>query len=135
VSKAAFLIAALSLLVVSAPADDARADVPGGPSQLRAQEVRQPDGWDSDLVLPQPEDLNPHPDVLEFNLEARIAEIEFVPGVKTRAWTYNGLLPGPYIRAKLGDTVIVHFRNSLPEATTIHWHGLRVPNNMDGAPG
>ena len=39
------------------------------------------------------------------------------------------------IRAKLGDRVIVHFKNSLPEATTIHWHGLRVPNEMDGAPG
>ena len=39
------------------------------------------------------------------------------------------------IRAKLGDRVIVHFKNSLPEATTMHWHGLRVPNEMDGAPG
>jgi FtsP/CotA-like multicopper oxidase with cupredoxin domain len=39
------------------------------------------------------------------------------------------------IRAKVGDHVIVHFKNSLPEETTIHWHGLRVPNEMDGAPG
>jgi FtsP/CotA-like multicopper oxidase with cupredoxin domain len=50
-------------------------------------------------------------------------------------WTYNGQLPGPYIHAKLGDRLIVHFKNSLPEATTIHWHGLRVPNAMDGTPG
>ena len=58
-----------------------------------------------------------------------------MPGFKTPAWTYNGTLPGPMIRAKLGDRLIVHFKNSLPEATTIHWHGLRVPNDMDGAPG
>jgi FtsP/CotA-like multicopper oxidase with cupredoxin domain len=105
------------------------------PPHAAAADVPQPDGWDADLTLPQPADLNPAPDVLEFNLEAKIAEVEVMPGVKTPVWTYNGMLPGPYIRAKVGDTVIVHFTNSLPEDTTIHWHGLRVPNNMDGAPG
>jgi FtsP/CotA-like multicopper oxidase with cupredoxin domain len=73
--------------------------------------------------------------VLEVELEARVEEIEILPGTKTPAWTYNGSVPGPFLRAKLGDRVIVHFKNSLPEATTIHWHGLRVPNEMDGAPG
>jgi FtsP/CotA-like multicopper oxidase with cupredoxin domain len=105
------------------------------PRQLTAAEVSQPDGWDADLTLPQPADLDPAANVLEFTLEAKVAEIEVKPGVKTAVWTYNGILPGPYIRAKVGDTVIVHFKNSLPEETTIHWHGLRVPNNMDGAPG
>ena len=105
------------------------------PPPLTAMEVPQPDGWDDDLTLPTPEDLNPAPNILEFNLEARLAEIEIRPGVTTRLWTYNGMLPGPHIRAKVGDTLIVHFKNSLPEETTIHWHGLRVPNNMDGAPG
>ena len=85
--------------------------------------------------MPVPQDLNPDPNVLEIELEARIEDIEIVPGFKTPAWTYNGTVPGPMIRAKLGDRVIVHFKNSLPEATTIHWHGLRVPNEMDGAPG
>lgn len=101
----------------------------------RAEDVGQPDGWDDDLALSQPDDLNPAPNVLEFNLEARIANLEITPGVSTAVWTYNGTLPGPYIRAKVGDTLIVHFRNSLPEPTTIHWHGVRVPNDMDGAPG
>jgi FtsP/CotA-like multicopper oxidase with cupredoxin domain len=102
---------------------------------VAAADVAQPDGWDADLRLPHPEDLNPAPDILEFNLEARVADVEILPGVTTAAWTYNGTLPGPYIRAKVGDTVIVHFTNALPEATTIHWHGVRVPNEMDGAPG
>lgn len=102
---------------------------------LRAQDVSQPEGWDRELTLPQPEDLNPDPHILEIRLEAKIAEVELRPGIKTKVWTYNGLLPGPYIRAAKGDRLIVHFHNSLPEATTIHWHGVRVPNNMDGTPG
>jgi FtsP/CotA-like multicopper oxidase with cupredoxin domain len=102
---------------------------------ISADQVSQPEGWDDDLRLPEAEDLNPDPHVLEINLEARTAELEILPGVKTEAWTYNGMLPGPLIRARVGDRLIVHFTNSLPEATTIHWHGVRVPNAMDGAPG
>jgi len=102
---------------------------------LRASEVSQPAGWADDLAMPLPEDLNPDPNVLEFNLEARVAEFELVPGHKTPVWSYNGVLPGPMIKGKVGDRVIVHFKNSLPEPTTIHWHGLRITNDMDGAPG
>jgi FtsP/CotA-like multicopper oxidase with cupredoxin domain len=100
-----------------------------------ARDVSQPAGWADDLAMPVPSDLNPDPNVLEIELEARVAEVEILPGFKTPAWTYNGSVPGPLIRAKVGDRVIVHFKNSLPEETTIHWHGLRVPNDMDGAPG
>ncbi len=127
----------LVLLLGSAAFGDGGPQAPasGTSPQLTAQDVQQPAGWDADLTLPQPADLNPALDILEFNLEARIANIEITPGKTTPVWTYNGTLPGPYIRATVGDTVIVHFRNSLPEPTTIHWHGLRVPNNMDGAPG
>jgi FtsP/CotA-like multicopper oxidase with cupredoxin domain len=98
-------------------------------------DVAQPERWDAELAIPGPEDLNPDPHVLEFNLEARIAELEILPGTATPAWTYNGQLPGPLIRAEVGDRLIVHFTNSLPEPTTVHWHGVRVPNAMDGAPG
>jgi FtsP/CotA-like multicopper oxidase with cupredoxin domain len=100
-----------------------------------ASEVSQPEGWADELAMATPQDLNPDPNVLEFDLEARVTDLELVPGFKTPAWTYNGTLPGPMIRGKVGDRVIVHFKNSLPEETTIHWHGLRVPNEMDGAPG
>jgi FtsP/CotA-like multicopper oxidase with cupredoxin domain len=82
-----------------------------------------------------PEDLNPDPHILEFNLEARVEDLQILPDVTTPAWTYNGTLPGPLIRLQAGDRMIVHFKNSLPEETTIHWHGVRVPNEMDGAPG
>ena len=100
-----------------------------------ARDVSQPAGWADELAMPVPQDLNPDPHVLEIELEARISDVEIVPGFKTPAWTYNGSVPGPMIRAKIGDRLIVHFTNSLPEPTTIHWHGLRVPNDMDGAPG
>src|SRR5690606_23789840 len=67
--------------------------------------------------------------------QAVIEAMEIIPGTLTPVWTYNGSLPGPLNKVELGDRVIVHIRNSVPEATTIHWHGVRVPNNMDGAPG
>jgi FtsP/CotA-like multicopper oxidase with cupredoxin domain len=85
--------------------------------------------------MPVAPDLAADPNTLEIELTARIAELEIVPGTTTSAWTYNGTLPGPLLRAKVGDRLIVHFKNELPDATTIHWHGLRVPNDMDGAPG
>lgn len=101
---------------------------------LPASQIPQPKGWNSDLALTIPKDINPDPNILEINLEAKIKKMELVPGTKTPVWTYNGSLPGPLIKAKVGDRVIVHFKNKLPEATSIHWHGLRVPNNMDGVP-
>lgn len=103
--------------------------------QLTALEVDQPDGWDDELALNIPVDINPDPNILEIELEAQLAEIEFREGFTTPAWTYGGTVPGPFIKAKVGDTIIVHFRNSLPEPTSIHWHGMRVPNEMDGVPG
>jgi len=105
------------------------------PAPLRASDVAQPAGWADELAMPSTPDLNPDPNVLEIELEARVADVELLPGLKTPAWTYNGTVPGPMLKAKIGDRVIVHFKNSLPEPTTIHWHGLRVPNDMDGAPG
>ena len=50
------------------------------------------------------------------------------------AWTYNGGIPGPLIKTRVGDRLIVHFRNELDEPTTVHWHGVRVPIEMDGVP-
>jgi FtsP/CotA-like multicopper oxidase with cupredoxin domain len=78
-------------------------------------------------------DRNPAPDIVEIDLEARVAEVEVAPGRRVWMWTYNGVLPGPRIEARVGDRVIVHFRNALPEATTVHWHGLRIPAAMDGS--
>ncbi|MFO0646456.1 MAG: multicopper oxidase family protein [Polyangiales bacterium] len=79
-------------------------------------------------------DRNPDPRVVEVDLEARMADWEYAPGRRVRAMTYNGQVPGPTLEARAGDTVVVHFTNRLDEPTTIHWHGVRVPANMDGGP-
>lgn len=123
-----------AVVVVACVSGCAGEHAPAVPT-LRASEVSQPAGWADDLAMPIPTDLNADPSVLEIDLEARVAELEFVPGFKTTVWTYNGTVPGPFLKAKVGDRLIVHFKNSLPEATTIHWHGLRISNDMDGTPG
>ena len=52
----------------------------------------------------------------------------------TGVWAYNGSVPGPVLRARQGDRLRVEVENRLDEATTVHWHGIRVPNAMDGVP-
>lgn len=74
-------------------------------------------------------------DLKEFNLVAREITWELAPGKTIKAWAYNGLVPGPELRVKEGDKVRVTFKNELPVATAIHWHGVDVPNAMDGVPG
>jgi FtsP/CotA-like multicopper oxidase with cupredoxin domain len=95
----------------------------------------QPLGWDEGIRLTPADDINPDPKVVELNLEARPGMFSLVPGGLTPMLTYNGLVPGPMIRARVGDRVVVHFTNALAAETTIHWHGLRVPADMDGMPG
>jgi FtsP/CotA-like multicopper oxidase with cupredoxin domain len=70
--------------------------------------------------------------VIPVELEAREIDWEFVPGTKTRAWGYNGQIPGPTLEGHVGDVLEIRFTNRLPEPTNIHWHGLRVPAAMDG---
>jgi FtsP/CotA-like multicopper oxidase with cupredoxin domain len=94
-----------------------------------------PTGWDAGLKLAEAPDKNPDPKIVEIDLQARVAALEIVPGVRTKAWTYNGGLPGPLIRVRRGDRLIVHFSNQLPQPTTVHWHGVQVPIEMDGVPG
>jgi FtsP/CotA-like multicopper oxidase with cupredoxin domain len=65
-------------------------------------------------------------------LDAREGEWEFAPGRGIRGFAYNGEVPGPPIEANVGDTIDVRLTNRLPQATTIHWHGIRVPAEMDG---
>src|SRR5215210_2817727 len=70
----------------------------------------------------------------EWELVAYDREIEIVPGVKYAAWTYNGRVPGPTLRAREGDLMRVHFANAGTHPHTIHFHGIH-PAAMDGAPG
>jgi FtsP/CotA-like multicopper oxidase with cupredoxin domain len=90
--------------------------------------------WEGTFETAMAPDLDPLDGVVEVMLEAEAAEVEIAAGRRTRMWTYNGLLPGPRIEAHVGDMVRVRFKNSLPEPTTIHWHGLRISNAMDGVP-
>lgn len=53
---------------------------------------------------------------------------------ETRVWAYNASVPGPVLRRPLGERLELDFENALEQATTVHWHGLRVPNDMDGVP-
>jgi FtsP/CotA-like multicopper oxidase with cupredoxin domain len=93
-----------------------------------------PANWDRELRLPEVRDRNPDPAIVEIDLTARVADVR-VDGVHTvHAWTYDGGIPGPLIRARVGNRVIVHFTNDLPQPTTVHWHGVRVPIEMDGVP-
>lgn len=79
------------------------------------------------------QDINPDPDILEVELTARPAQWDFGVGNLVDVWTYNGFIPGPTLEAKIGDTLIVHLCNDLPDPTTIHWHGVDLPANMDGS--
>ena len=73
--------------------------------------------------------------VKEFRLAASPAKVSLGRGPEFTAWTYNGKVPGPEMRVKEGETIRVYLDNFLPEEITIHWHGLPVPNPMDGVPG
>ncbi len=71
----------------------------------------------------------------EVRIVAEPGEVEVGPGRIYRTWLYNGQFPGPEIRLREGERLRVTLENRLPDATTIHWHGVPVPNAMDGVPG
>lgn len=73
--------------------------------------------------------------VKEFHLVAEPVVREIAPGMKAHLWGYNGQSPGPTIEVVEGDRVRVYVSNRLPESTSIHWHGQRLPNGMDGISG
>lgn len=87
-------------------------------------------------------DTNADPGIVEVELVAVEARVEYLEGTRTDVLAYrdgsiagsSASVPGPMIEAKVGDRLIVHFRNELDEPTTIHWHGLRLPIEMDGDP-
>jgi FtsP/CotA-like multicopper oxidase with cupredoxin domain len=82
-----------------------------------------------------PERATPTGVVRSFTLRAAPAELPLLDGRPLQVWAYNDQVPGPTLRVRVGDRVRVAFTNALPQPTTIHWHGVRVPNAMDGVPG
>jgi manganese oxidase len=73
--------------------------------------------------------------VKEFHLVAEHVRREVLPNQWFDFWGYNGSMPGPMIEAVQGDRVRIVVHNKLPEATTVHWHGIELPVAMDGVPG
>lgn len=70
-----------------------------------------------------------------FHMVAEEVEHEFAPGIKANCWGYNGQVHGPTIEVVEGDRVRFYVTNRLPAPTTVHWHGLILPNGMDGVGG
>lgn len=91
------------------------------------QPVVTPNGWTLAPTLKN--------GVKEFHLVAEPVKREFAPGMTVNCWGYNGSTLGPTLEAVEGERVRIYVTNRLPEHTTIHWHGIRVPNGMDGVGG
>ena len=88
----------------------------------------------SAYTVPLVVDVNPDPDVVETTIIAQAAGVDIGNGVDVSVLTFNGTIPGPEFRLKVGDTVIVHFVNKIAHATGIHWHGIELANASDGTP-
>ena len=80
------------------------------------------------------QDLDPAEDVVEIELHAGAFTLPIADDLQVQGYGYNGQFPGPVIQARVGDAVVVRFTNDLAEPTTVHWHGLRIPDDMDGSP-
>ena len=70
-----------------------------------------------------------------FDIAVEHVRTEFLPGRIVDAWGFNGSVPGPTIQVNEGDRVRFIVENRLPEPFSMHWHGIEVPNDMDGMPG
>jgi FtsP/CotA-like multicopper oxidase with cupredoxin domain len=81
-----------------------------------------------------PFESSPNGTIRTFEIVAAPTTHVLAGSEPTRVWAYNGTVPGPTLRIRLGETLRVQFRNELPQETTVHWHGVRVPNAMDGVP-
>ncbi|MGO2436599.1 MAG: multicopper oxidase domain-containing protein, partial [Serratia proteamaculans] len=90
--------------------------------------------WAAELpALPIPPLLMPDAQG-NIALALQTGEVNWLPGKATQTWGFNGALLGPAVRLQRGKSVTVDIRNALPEASTVHWHGLEIPGDVDGGP-
>jgi FtsP/CotA-like multicopper oxidase with cupredoxin domain len=101
---------------------------------LIASSVGRATSGDSPYTLPAAVDTDPAANVFETTLVSQESTVDIGGGVMARTQTYNGTIPGPTFRLKVGDTVIVHYRNDLTHPSAVHWHGIELSNAMDGTP-
>jgi FtsP/CotA-like multicopper oxidase with cupredoxin domain len=111
----------------SAAAAEPAPAAPAGAADASHPRVRTLNGWTLPFVMKD--------GVKEFHLVAEEIDHEFAPGCVAKCWGYNGSTPGPTIEATEGDRVRILLTNRLPEHTTMHWHGILLPNGMDGVGG
>ncbi len=109
------------------PPPAATVAIPKPPAGERYTPVIVPDGH----TLP----FEKRGGVKVFHLVAEPIRHQIAPGLDIEAWGYNGSTPGPLIEVVVGDRVRIYVTNKLPEPTTVHWHGVIVPNGMDGVSG
>ncbi len=103
--------------------------IPKAPAGQKYQPVIVPDG----ATLPF--EMKAGQAVKVFHLVAESVHHQIAPGLDIEAWGYNGRTPGPLLEAVVGDRVRIYVTNKLPEPTTVHWHGVFLPNGMDGVAG
>ncbi len=139
----------VALIACGARADTAEAAVPGadathgstvaatGGDQPHALAPGEPGQDYTPVVVPNGTTLpwTVVDGVKVFHLVAEAVQHEFAPGLKATVWGYNGQSPGPVIELVEGDHVRFYVTNRLPEKTTVHWHGILLPNGMDGVSG
>ncbi|MBA3533844.1 MAG: copper oxidase [Ardenticatenales bacterium] len=89
---------------------------------------KEPTYWNNYL------DFEMDGDVKVFELTCTELDWEVAAGQVVKAMAYNGIVPGPEIRVTEGETIRVHVTNNMNESTAVHWHGVAVPNSMDGVP-
>lgn len=127
------VVAILTIFSVlsSSPPAAAQTAGPEAAGSVEAVGAAEGDSLTAPAVL---DDLSPEPRVVEVELTAAPARLSLLPGTETDVFAYNGSVPGPTLDVWEGDSVVVRFRNDLPEPTTIHWHGLHLPFTADGSP-
>ncbi len=122
------------MMLVFALGSTASADVPRRARHNNPISTRAPTALDSFPTPPVLRNESTRPGTVEVTITARPARLSLMPGTTSPVYAYNGTVPGPTLEVHEGDRVTVHFRNRLPESTSIHWHGLHIPVAMDGSP-
>jgi FtsP/CotA-like multicopper oxidase with cupredoxin domain len=119
------------------PPDEASRRVPTPPDRARALPPARPGRDYTPVIVPNGATLPFRivDGVKVFHLVAEELQHEFVPGLVSTCWGYNGRTPGPVIEAVEGDRVRIYVTNRLPAATSVHWHGVLLPSGMDGVAG
>ena len=122
----------------AAPAAEAPAEAPaahGGQGAAAKPALPGPPAAREVAYGAEPVDFTMDGDVKVFKLTAAPTTWRTDDGTEHEAWAYNGQVPGPVIRGRVGERIRVEVTNDLPEPTTIHWHGLKLAIDQDGVPG